>query len=137
RRCGAKRKESPHGLAHRVSPPSPTRRASKSNHRPRSWILLRLPRFRYLRPKTAREAALMAAELGPRAMFVAGGTDLFPKLKRRQFEIEALIGLDFLPLEVRAGSDETEVGAGVTLASAATDEHLTEQFAGYAQAAGL
>ena len=24
-------------------------------------------------------------------MFVAGGTDLFPKLKRRQFEIEALI----------------------------------------------
>ncbi|MFI4972643.1 MAG: hypothetical protein ACHP7H_08180, partial [Hyphomicrobiales bacterium] len=27
----------------------------------------------------------MAADLGPRAMFVAGGTDLFPKLKRRQF----------------------------------------------------
>ena len=59
--------------------------------------MLRLPRFRYLRPKTAREASLMAADLGPRAMFVAGGTDLFPKLKRRQFEVEALIGLDFLP----------------------------------------
>ena len=79
----------------------------------------------------------MAAELGPRAMFVAGGTDLFPKLKRRQFEIEALIGLDFLQREVRAGSDETEIGAGVTLASAASDSHLMEQFSGYAEAAGL
>jgi 4-hydroxybenzoyl-CoA reductase subunit beta len=79
----------------------------------------------------------MAAELGPRAMFVAGGTDLFPKLKRRQFEVEALIGLDFLPREIRPGSDETEVGAGVTLASASNDQHLIDDFSGYAQAAGL
>lgn len=99
--------------------------------------MLRLPRFRYLRPKSAREAAQMAAELGPRAMFVAGGTDLFPKLKRRQFEVEALIGLDFLPRLIRSGADETEVGAGVTLASAAADEHLNSHFSGYADAAGL
>lgn len=99
--------------------------------------MLRLPRFKYLRPKTALEAARMAAELGPRAMFVAGGTDLFPKLKRRQFEVEALIGLDFLSREIRAGSDETAVGAGVTLASASADPHLSEQFAGYAEASGL
>jgi 4-hydroxybenzoyl-CoA reductase subunit beta len=79
----------------------------------------------------------MAAELGPRAMFVAGGTDLFPKLKRRQFEVEALIGLDFLPRQIRAGADETEVGAGVTLASASADEHLKAHFSGYAEAAGL
>ncbi len=99
--------------------------------------MLRLPRFKYLRPKTAREAAKMAAELGPRAMFVAGGTDLFPKLKRRQFEVEALIGLDFLPREIRSGSAETEVGAGVTLAAASADPHLSEHFSGYAEAAGL
>ena len=79
----------------------------------------------------------MAAELGPRAMFVAGGTDLFPKLKRRQFEIEALIGLDFLPREIRTGSDEVDIGAGVTLASASTDEHLMKMFSGYSEAAGL
>jgi len=79
----------------------------------------------------------MAAELGPRAMFVAGGTDLFPKLKRRQFEVEALIGLDFLPRLIRSGADETEVGAGVTLAAAAADEHLNSHFSGYAEAAGL
>jgi 4-hydroxybenzoyl-CoA reductase subunit beta len=99
--------------------------------------VLRLPRFRYLRPKTAREAAQMSAELGPRAMFVAGGTDLFPKLKRRQFEVEALIGLDFLPRLIRSGADETEVGAGVTLASAAADAHLHSHFSGYAEASGL
>jgi 4-hydroxybenzoyl-CoA reductase subunit beta len=99
--------------------------------------VLRLPRFRYLRPKSAREAAQMAAELGPRAMFVAGGTDLFPKLKRRQFEVEALIALDFLPRLIRSGADGTEVGAGVTLASAAADEHLNSHFSGYAEAAGL
>src|SRR6202140_5251653 len=99
--------------------------------------MLRLPRLRYLRPKTAREAARMAAELGPRAMFVAGGTDLFPKLKRRQFEIDTLSGLDFLSREISNGSDECSVGAGVTLADAARDEHLNARFAGYAQAAGL
>ncbi len=99
--------------------------------------MLRLPRFSYLRPKTAREAAIMAADLGPRAMFVAGGTDLFPKLKRRQFEIDTLIALDFLSRDVHNGSTACVVGAGVTLAAASSDEHLRQNFAGYAEAAGL
>src|SRR5437867_245970 len=99
--------------------------------------MLRLPRFNYLRPKTAREAAKMAADLGPSAMFVAGGTDLFPKLKRRQFEIDTLIGLDFLPREIRNGSAEHSIDAGVTLSAAAHNAHLNEHFTGYAQAAGL
>jgi 4-hydroxybenzoyl-CoA reductase subunit beta len=99
--------------------------------------MLRLPRLRYLRPKTAREAAAMAAELGPRAMFVAGGTDLYPKLKRRQFEIDTLIGLDFMPRAIRNGSTECEIDAGVTLSAAARDAHLNATFTGYAEAAGL
>ena len=99
--------------------------------------MLRLPRFRYLRPKTAREAAHMAKELGPKAMFVAGGTDLFPKLKRRQFDIEALIGLDFLDGRVRTENGGVHVGAGATLASATSDAELNRLFPGYAQAAGL
>ena len=79
----------------------------------------------------------MATELGPRAMFVAGGTDLFPKLKRRQFDIEALIGLDFLSREIRYGAEATELAAGVTLAAASADSHLNAHFSGYAEAAGL
>jgi 4-hydroxybenzoyl-CoA reductase subunit beta len=95
--------------------------------------LLRLPRFKYLRPKSAREAAHMAQELGPKAMFVAGGTDLYPKLKRRQFEVDALIGLDFLDRRI----DGPRIGAGATLADVSTDAHVNENHRGYAQAAGL
>lgn len=79
----------------------------------------------------------MASDLGPRAMFVAGGTDLFPKLKRRQFDVDSLISLDFLPAAIRNGSERCLVDAGVTLAQAARDSHLVERFAGYAQAAEL
>jgi len=99
--------------------------------------VLRLPRFEYLRPKTAREAAGMASELGPKAMFVAGGTDLFPKLKRRQFDVEALIGLECLRSDagVQSGQRETRVGAALTLSDASSDSHLARDFAGYAEAA--
>ena len=79
----------------------------------------------------------MAADLGPRAMFVAGGTDLFPKLKRRQFEVDSLIGLDFLQREIRNGSNECVIQAGVTLAHASRDTNLNTRFTGYADAAGL
>jgi 4-hydroxybenzoyl-CoA reductase subunit beta len=70
-------------------------------------------------------------------MFVAGGTDLFPKLKRRQFDVDALIGLDFLSREIRNGSSDCVIAAGVTLATATGDTHLNETFTGYAEAAGL
>jgi len=79
----------------------------------------------------------MASELGPRAMFVAGGTDLFPKLKRRQFEVEALIGLDFLARSVHRDDGEIIVDAGMTLAAASADAALRTAYAGYAEAAGL
>ena len=99
--------------------------------------MLRLPRLRYLRPDTARDAAAMAAQHGARAMFVAGGTDLFPKLKRRQFEIDTLIGLDFLAREIHNGSGDCYIDAGVTLSAASRHSHLNGAFAGYAEAAGL
>src|SRR2546429_8472733 len=72
----------------------------------------------------------MARDLGPKAMFVAGGTDLYPKLKRRQFEIEALIGLDFLDRRI----DGDTIGAGATLADIASHAGVPR---GYGQAAGL
>jgi len=79
----------------------------------------------------------MAAELGGRAMFVAGGTDLFPKLKRRQFDVDTLIGLAFLDRGIRRGDGECIIGAGATLAAAARDTTVGGRFAGYAEACGL
>jgi 4-hydroxybenzoyl-CoA reductase subunit beta len=75
----------------------------------------------------------MAKELGPKAMFVAGGTDLYPKLKRRQFDVEALIGLDFLDDRI----DGSRIGAGATLAQVANHGDVRAAHAGYAEAAGL
>jgi 4-hydroxybenzoyl-CoA reductase subunit beta len=101
--------------------------------------MLRLPRLRYLRPASPREAAAMAADLGMRAMLVAGGTDLYPKLKRRQFDPETLIGLSHLRelREVRGDAAGFEVGALVTLSKAAAHRALRAAHPGYAEAAGL
>jgi 4-hydroxybenzoyl-CoA reductase subunit beta len=102
--------------------------------------MLRLPRLRYLRPHDAREASAMQAEFGAKAMFVAGGTDLFPNLKRRQFEPEILIGLSHLKELGTVDGDASSgfnVGAGVTLSQAASHPGLSAAFPGYSEAAGL
>jgi 4-hydroxybenzoyl-CoA reductase subunit beta len=102
--------------------------------------VLRLPRLRYLRPAGAREAAEAAEELGPRGMLVSGGTDLFPKLKRRQMEPDTLVGLAHLRelRGVRGSADGGfELGALVTLAEAAAHPGLAAAVPGYAEAAGL
>jgi 4-hydroxybenzoyl-CoA reductase subunit beta len=102
--------------------------------------VLRLPRLRYLRPHDARAAAAAAAELGARAMLVAGGTDLFPKLKRRQMDPDTLVGLAHLR-ELRAVRGDAgagfELGALVTLSDAAAHPALAGALPGYAEAAGL
>jgi 4-hydroxybenzoyl-CoA reductase subunit beta len=68
-------------------------------------------------------------------MFVAGGTDLFPKLKRRQFEIDTLISLDFLRADASIAGGS--LGALVTLAAASRDPWLIANHGGYAEACGL
>ena len=102
--------------------------------------MLRLPRLRYLRPASPGAASAAAADLGARAMLVAGGTDLFPKLKRRQFEPDTLVGLSHLGelREVRgSAADGFEVGALVTLSTASGHPALAGAHPGYAEAAGL
>jgi 4-hydroxybenzoyl-CoA reductase subunit beta len=55
--------------------------------------MMRLPRFRYFAPRELREAARMLADGGPEAQAVAGGTDLWPNMKRRQQTPTQVIGL--------------------------------------------
>lgn len=81
--------------------------------------MMRNPRFRYVAPSSLEEALRVLAEHGPDAMPIAGGTDLVPKMKRRQFEPKVVVGLSRLrELAFVEGSPQTglSLGAGVTLA---------------------
>ena len=55
--------------------------------------MLRLPSFKYLQPRTLKEALAMKADAGPEGMYVAGGTDLYPNMKRRHQEPRTVISL--------------------------------------------
>ena len=59
--------------------------------------MLRLPTFTYHRPKTAHDAVAIAVEHGKAAMYVAGGTDLYPNMKRRHQTPTQVISLQDVP----------------------------------------
>jgi 4-hydroxybenzoyl-CoA reductase subunit beta len=74
--------------------------------------MMRLPRFRYLAPTSLAEAAAALADLGPSASVLAGGTDLFPNMKRRQQTPGTVIGLrGIAALRARQG----DAAGGLTL----------------------
>jgi 4-hydroxybenzoyl-CoA reductase subunit beta len=75
--------------------------------------MLRLPSFRYLQPTSLAEALRMKGDAGPHGMFVAGGTDLYPNMKRRHQEPKTVISLMTIPELRRA--DSTSLGACLTL----------------------
>jgi 4-hydroxybenzoyl-CoA reductase subunit beta len=102
--------------------------------------MLRLPRFSYLRPASLAEAVAMLADHGGQARVIAGGTDLLPKMKRRQLQPAVLVGIGHLDalrhLETTA-SGAVEIGASATLTSVLKDSGLARHQPGYAQAAGV
>ena len=59
---------------------------------------MHLPRFILLQPKSLNEAIELLAESGPRAKLMAGGTDLFPRMKYRISLPEAVVTLKGLPV---------------------------------------
>ncbi len=101
---------------------------------------MRLPPFKYLGPRSVTEAVRWRAEHGPEAMFVAGGTDLYPNMKRRQFEPKVLVGLRGLRELVGVGGDAgtgLTIGAGTTLTDVAEHPAVREHFPALTVAAGL
>ena len=101
--------------------------------------MLRLPPFRYLAPRGLDEAARMLDGEGSQAMLVAGGTDLYPNMKRRQFTPPVLIGLrQVASLKQISGSSEQgyRLGAGVTLTTIAEHPALQEYYPALTTAAG-
>ena len=77
--------------------------------------MLRLPFFSYLQPKSLAEALRMKSDAGPDGMYVAGGTDLYPNMKRRHQEPKTVISLMGIP-ELRTMERE-KVGTCVTLST--------------------
>jgi len=108
--------------------------------------VLRLPSFCYLEPKTLRQALAMKEAAGPAGMYVAGGTDLYPNMKRRHQEprtVIALAGIRALrrkpALRRVDGSAERRfvLGAGLTLTEVAGHQRVRTLYPAVARGAEL
>lgn len=102
--------------------------------------MMRLPSFTYLAPVSVGDAVKLMADHGPEAMLVAGGTDLYPNMKRRQFEPSVLVGLrgirDLVGVRGSAAGGWT-IGAGTTLSEVSSHPQIARSYPGLATAAGL
>ncbi|TME68795.1 MAG: 4-hydroxybenzoyl-CoA reductase [Chloroflexi bacterium] len=112
--------------------------------------MLRLPQFRMIEPTTWTAAATLLREHGAGAsdvaggtpsvpvMLVAGGTDLFPNMKRRQFTPQVLVSLGRVSgaREISNGTG-LRIAAGATLTEIATHPTVRAKYAALAQAAGV
>src|SRR5207237_3887669 len=92
--------------------------------------MMRLPKFRYYAPSTVKEALRIKSGVGPEGAFVAGGTDLYPNMKRRQQTPEHVIGLSRIAAlrRLRTGPDGAVVGAGVPLSVVEGDPRFRRRF---------
>ncbi|MGK0154432.1 MAG: 4-hydroxybenzoyl-CoA reductase subunit beta [Neolewinella sp.] len=99
--------------------------------------MLRLPPFAYHTPKNAVDAVRLAKEHGKEAMYVAGGTDLYPNMKRRHQTPAQVISLRDVPelhsMEVLEDG-RLQIGAMVTLTTLEFYPHLKAYYAGFAHA---
>jgi 4-hydroxybenzoyl-CoA reductase subunit beta len=80
--------------------------------------MMRLPKFEYLTPQTIAEAVKIMVSTGPTGQFVAGGTDLYPNMKRRQQMPKTVISVMRLAELNQISGDGNQglhIGASVTL----------------------
>ena len=98
--------------------------------------MMRLPRFRYYSPATVREALKIKADAGPEGAYVAGGTDLYPNMKRRQQTPKVVIGLSRVSAlrRMRAGADGVSIGSGVPLSEIEHHRRIRLAYPGLAHA---
>jgi 4-hydroxybenzoyl-CoA reductase subunit beta len=98
--------------------------------------MMRLPWFRYRTPKSVDEAVKILADEGSEAMIVAGGTDLWPNMKRRQQLPKTVVALrDITSLRKSSNGDGLRLGAALTLTDVVRDERVQKHYAGLWQAA--
>jgi len=97
---------------------------------------MRLPRFRFQAPTTVGEAAKILNHEGPRAMLLAGGTDLLPNMKRRQQIPDVVVALRGIKSLRRIDNGSgMRLGAGLSLTELVRNPGLREAYPGLWQAA--
>src|SRR5690242_6643314 len=99
--------------------------------------MLGLPRFRFVAPPTLEEAVRLRTEHRDASMYVAGGTDVYPKMKRRQFQPAVVIGLDRVVGTSFTNGSGIRIGAGATLTEVAEHPKVREGYTALAEAAAL
>ena len=99
----------------------------------------RLPRFEYVQPKSIDEALSLLAQHKGKARPIAGGTDLLPKMKRREItapayviDLKALPNLDYIKYDDKKG---LSLGALTTIHAIETSPVIQQKFSILAQAA--
>jgi 4-hydroxybenzoyl-CoA reductase subunit beta len=99
--------------------------------------MLRLPRFRYVSPPTLAEAIRLRTEHLDSSMYVAGGTDVYPKMKRRQFTPELVVAIArVVPDDINNGNGMS-IGAGATLTAVSQHPKVRDGYRALAEAAAL
>jgi 4-hydroxybenzoyl-CoA reductase subunit beta len=98
--------------------------------------MMRLPKFRYHAPRTVREAVRIKADAGPDSAYVAGGTDLYPNMKRRQQTPAVVIGLSRIrPLQrLRFGPEGVSIGSAAVLSRIENDRRVRRVYPALARA---
>ncbi len=96
--------------------------------------MLRLPPIRLETPTTVQAAA--KAISGGNTRLVAGGTDLWPNMKRRHQKAETVVSLMSIPdLDtIDAASEDIRIGATATLANIIRNDKVRERFPALARA---
>ena len=100
--------------------------------------MMRLPKFTYHTPRTIAEAVKIIGDTGPEAQFVAGGTDLYPNMKRRQQMPKTVISVMRLPelnQVTGEGTSGVVIGASVTLTEICENEIIKRDYPVIASAA--
>jgi carbon-monoxide dehydrogenase medium subunit len=99
----------------------------------------RLPKFDYLAPKTIDEALSLLSQYKGKAKVIAGGTDLVPKMKRREvklleyiIDLKGIPDLDYIKYD---DSDGLRFGALTTIHAIETSPIIQEKFSVLSQAA--
>jgi 4-hydroxybenzoyl-CoA reductase subunit beta len=102
--------------------------------------MMRLPKFTYRVAKKVGDAVKMMADAGADAMFVAGGTDLYPNMKRRQQTPGTVISVTRIRdlHEIKGdGQSGMIVGASVTLTELCNHPIINRDYPVIASAARL